>query len=82
MSNEMKDWLRENEQERIMSIAECQVETQKHIERVRQVIRFMTDRLDSRGVNHDKIKLESPEVEIFAEYTSKLADTQYGTPEY
>ena len=82
MSNEMKDWVAENEQEKKMSIAECQVETQKHIERVRQVIRFMTDRLDNRGVSHDKIKLESPEVEIFAEYTPKLADTQYGTPEY
>ena len=34
MSNEMKDWLEENEREEeaaAMSIAECQVETQKHL---------------------------------------------------
>ena len=65
-----------------MTIAECQVETQKHIERVRYYIRCMTDKLTLRGVNHDRVKLESPEVEVFAEYTPRLADTQYGTPEY
>ena len=82
MSNEMKDWLRENEQERIMTIAECQVATQKHIERVRYYIRFMTDRLILRGVKHDAIKLESPEVELFAEHTECLADTAYNSEEY
>lgn len=65
-----------------MTIAECQVETQKHIERVRYYIRRMTDKLTLRGVNHDRVKLESPEVEVFAEYTPRLADTQYDTPEY
>lgn len=87
MSNEMKDWLAEQEidkstEEKEMSIAECQVETQKHIERVRQIIRFMTDKLTLRGVNHDKVKLESPEVEVFAEHTPQLANLQYGSPEY
>lgn len=65
-----------------MSIAECQVATQKHIERVRQIIRFITDRLTLRGVNHDKTKLESPEVEIFAKFTPKLGDVKYGSEEY
>lgn len=65
-----------------MTIAECQVETQKHIERVRYFIRFVTDRLTLRGVKHDAIKLESPEVELFAEHTECLSDTQYGSPEY
>ena len=89
MSNEMKDWLEENKQEQeinepdvSMSVDECRVETQKHIEKVRHYIRLMTDKLTSRGVNHDKVKLESPEVEVFAEYTPLLAKTTYGSPEY
>lgn len=82
MSNEMKDWLEENKQELVMSIAECQVETQKHIERVRHYIRFVTDRLTLRGVKHDAIKLESPEVELFAEHTKCLADTAYNSDKY
>lgn len=65
-----------------MTIAECQVETQKHIENVRKYIRFVTEKLTARGVEHDKLKLESPEVEIFAEYTPKLADATYGSDEY
>lgn len=65
-----------------MTIAECQVETQKHIERVRHYIRMFTDELTTRGVNHDKCKLESPEVEIFAEHTSALATCGYATEEY
>ena len=65
-----------------MTIAECQVETQKHIENVRRYIRFITDRLTTRGVEHDKLKLESPEVDIFAEYTPKLSDITYGSEGY
>lgn len=65
-----------------MSISECQVETQKHIEIVRKFIKIFTDKLTNRGVNHDKLKLESPEVEIFAEYTPKLAQTTFGSEEY
>lgn len=65
-----------------MSISECQVETQKHIEIVRKFIKIFTDKLTNRGVEHDKLKLESPEVEIFAEYTPKLAQTTFGSEEY
>lgn len=65
-----------------MTIPECQVETQKHIETVRQYIRFITDKLYQRGVNHDASKLESPEVELFATYTPKLAQLTYGSDEY
>ena len=65
-----------------MTIAECQVETQKHIESVRKYIRFMIDKLDNRGVKHDASKLESPEVELFADVTPKLAETTYGSDEY
>ncbi len=65
-----------------MTVAECQVETQKHIELVRKFIRLFTDKLTTRGVDHDRLKLKSPEVEIFTEYTPKLASTTYGSEEY
>ena len=65
-----------------MSIAECQVETQKHIEQVRKYIRFMIDKLDMRGVKHDASKLEAPEVEVFAEYTDRLNEVTFGSEEY
>ena len=65
-----------------LSIAECQVETQKHIENVRRYVRFMIDKLDIRGVKHDYSKLESPEVELFAEHTNQLAGMTYGSEEY
>ena len=65
-----------------MTIDTCRVETQKHIERVRYYIRFVTDRLTTRGVKHDAIKLESPEIELFAEHTEYLANTAYNSDEY
>lgn len=65
-----------------MTRAECQVETIKHIDKVRHYIRIITDRLTTRGVIHDKTKLESPEIELFTEFTPKLAETQYGSDEY
>lgn len=65
-----------------MTLDECRIETQKHIEKVRKYIRFFTDKLTSRGVNHDAAKMESPEVELFAEYTPKLATTEYNSEEY
>ena len=65
-----------------LTIAECRVETQKHIETVRKYIRFMIDKIDMRGVKHDASKLESPEVEVFAEYTPKLNNTTFGSEEY
>jgi hypothetical protein len=69
-------------QEHILTVAECQVETQKHIEAVRKYIRFMIDKIEMRGVKHDASKLESPEVEVFAEYTPKLNSTPFGSEEY
>lgn len=65
-----------------MTIAECQVETMKHIEKVREIIRVFTDKLTARGTEHDRLKMESPEVEIFTEYTPKLAETTYGSEAY
>ena len=68
--------------DKTMTIAECQMDTTKHIENVRKFIRIFTDKLTTRGVEHDRLKLESPEVEIFTEYTPKLATATYGSEEY
>jgi len=38
--------------------------------------------LTKRAEVHDQSKLESPEVEIFTEYTPKLKDSTYGSEEY
>lgn len=65
-----------------MTLDECRVETQKHIDKVRKYIRFFTDKLTSRGENHDASKMESPEVELFAEHTERLAEIEYGSDEY
>lgn len=65
-----------------MTVDACRVETQKHIERVRFYIRKFTDALTTRGVKHDACKLESPEIEVFAEHTECLATCGYNTPEY
>ena len=65
-----------------MTEAECKVETIKHIERVRYYLRIITDKLTTRGISHDKTKLESPEVELFTEFTPKLAELKYGSEEY
>jgi hypothetical protein len=70
------------EEAQTMTVAECQVETQKHIENVRKYIRFIIDKLDLRGVKHDASKLKSPEVELFAEHTLQLANLSYGSDEY
>ena len=65
-----------------MTIEECQLATYNHLEKVREFIQFFINRLTIRGIEHDKTKLESPEVEVFAEYTPKLAETTYGSEEY
>lgn len=65
-----------------MTFDECRVDLYKHIEKVRKYIRFFTDKLTTRGVLHDASKLESPEIELFAEYTDCLQNLTYDSPEY
>jgi len=57
-------------------------ETWKHIHRVRTLLDFCIAKLLDRGKNHDQSKLESPEVEMFTEYTPQLAQTTFGSTEY
>ena len=56
--------------------------TLRHIETVRNYINLCVKELLGRGEKHDQSKLESPEVEIFDKFTSKLAKCTYGSDKY
>ena len=56
--------------------------TREHIKTVQTVMYFLIKELGVRAIRHDASKLESPEREIFDEYTPKLRDTTYGSDEY
>lgn len=56
--------------------------TMRHIERVRNLLNVCVAELLKRGELHDQSKLESPEVELFTEFTEKLKGCTYGSPEY
>ena len=60
-------------------IAEVNNETRKHILMVTKLIHKFVEELLHRATQHDSTKLSEPEVEIFAEYTPKLAGTPYGS---
>lgn len=57
-------------------------DTFRHIERVRNLINNCVVELLNRGELHDQTKLTHPEVQAFTEYTSKLANSTYGSDEY
>lgn len=57
-------------------------DTMRHIERVRNLLNFAIKDLMKRAEDHDQSKLESPEVEMFTEFTKGLATCTYGSPEY
>jgi hypothetical protein len=56
--------------------------TKKHIGRVRELLWAVRDNLGGRSAAHDASKLESPEKEVFDEFTPKLAASAYGSEEY
>lgn len=57
-------------------------DTNDHISSVRKRVWDCVINLLKRGDNHDLSKLESPEKELFDEYTPKLKDSTYGSDEY
>ena len=57
-------------------------DTQAHIERVRELLEEVRGTLGFRAAVHDRSKLESPERETFDEFTPKLRELTYGSPEY
>jgi hypothetical protein len=60
----------------------CNFITMRHIEGVRNYINRVITNLLGRAERHDQSKLESPEVEVFTEYTPKLAACTFGSEEY
>jgi hypothetical protein len=57
-------------------------ETAKHIFIVQKYLIRIIAALQRRLLNHDKTKLEAPEVELFDEVTERLRSLTYGSPEY
>lgn len=57
-------------------------ETLKHIQQVMYGITDIVVALLNRANKHDQSKLEDPEVDVFEEYTAKLAGCTYGSPQY
>lgn len=57
-------------------------DTLRHIRRVNHLILDFCMEMMRRAQVHDNSKLNSPEKELFDEYTPKLAESSYGTPEY
>lgn len=58
------------------------VHTWKHIHRVSEIINHCITLLLKRAHSHDQTKLESPEIEGFAQCTHKLADSTYNSEEF
>jgi hypothetical protein len=61
---------------------DSRLDTYKHIQTVQGFVGRVIDSLLRRQRDHDQSKLVSPEVEIFDEYTPKLAASTYGSDEY
>lgn len=56
--------------------------TREHIAFVSKNLHIIVKHLLDRADKHDACKLESPEVEVFTEYTPRLAKLTFGSPEY
>jgi hypothetical protein len=65
-----------------MTKHETMIDTYKHKQLVHQFLSVLITKLLARGITHDNSKLEDFEAETFAEYTSKLASSTYGSEEY
>lgn len=56
--------------------------TVAHRDRVKELLSQACIEILTRANNHDRSKLESPERELYDEYTPRLAESTYGSPEY
>lgn len=63
-------------------MSENKFKTLRHIETVRNFLNAVIREITVRAEKHDQSKLESPEVEMFEEFTSKLRTCTYGSEEY
>lgn len=49
---------------------------------MREYIQQFIIKIYSRALEHDRAKLEDPELDVFTEYTPKLSEVTYESPEY
>lgn len=61
---------------------DSRVATYEHIQTVQRFLGLVVADLQQRQAIHDQSKLASPEVEVFDEFTPKLANSTYGSDEY
>jgi len=61
---------------------DSKADTLLHIKRVAQLLTEASTELIRRANVHDNSKLESPEKELFDEFTPKLKECTYGSDEY
>lgn len=61
---------------------DSRLETYKHIQVVQRYLGGVINNFLQRCQRHDQSKLVSPEVEIFDEFTPRLASSEYLSPEY
>lgn len=57
-------------------------DTLRHIKRVSELLSLASKELLQRATVHDNSKLQSPEKELFDEFTPKLKNCTYGSDEY
>jgi len=65
-----------------MGSYDSRADTLVHSQRVGELMIQIVNEVLERSTKHDRSKTESPELEIFNEYTQKLKDTTYGSEEY
>jgi len=65
-----------------MSDYDSTQDTLDHIMRVKHLLERINAKLMARAEDHDKTKLESPEKEVFDEFTPKLKGSTFGSDEY
>jgi len=63
-------------------MSESKFKTLRHMEAVRNFMTAFAVALLDRAQAHDQSKLQSPEAEIFEEYTPKLRQCSYDSEEY
>ena len=65
-----------------IEVLKTENETRKHILDVQKLLGMFAEALITRGCQHDKSKLEAPELEGFAKSHSQLKSLTYGSEAY
>lgn len=71
-----------DEWEKVDVYYDSRTDTMLHIKRVAQLLSLAAGELLRRALIHDQSKLESPEKELFDDFTPRLAGCTYGSDEY